>query len=84
MRASGSPGRPARPIATGCDKWWDIGDRDEMVAAEFLPAHREGLERILPRIASVGLPDGVAKRSINLIDGGVLRLQSPARGRGPR
>ena len=97
------------PIAVGYDKWWDLEDGEEAVAADFLRALDTGLHHILPissdvglrdallgldktdgrglipmharwlttLVGSVGLPGRQSRRSVRLVDGGVLHLESP-------
>jgi hypothetical protein len=47
------------PVAVGWDKWWDIADGDEVVAATFLPALARGLDHIEPFATDDGLRDAI-------------------------
>jgi hypothetical protein len=49
------------PVAVGWDKWWDIADGDEVVAADFLPALARGLDHVEPFATDDGLRDALLR-----------------------
>jgi hypothetical protein len=49
------------PLMFGYDKWWNLADGDEAIAADFIPALSNGLDYVEPFATDEGLRDEFLK-----------------------